>query len=564
MTDAADNAPPVVRPRRLVPRYPVAATMRLRTADGRELEYQARDVSTGGVFLATDEALEIFSDVEVCVALPDGRQLLVPARLVHVLSPQKAAGFGIAAGMGLQFEPRTSEQQDGIARLVEAAKATDPRPRVPRVIAGADSSAVRADPLLSYVLSLIDGERGPEELAEASALDLETTDQMLLALLRSGVIELVTAAGVPARAAEPRSTPSVRGAPAARAAHAQPAPLEPSLRQRLTQLCERMGGNHYAALGLTPDASREQIRQRFFERSKLLHPDAYFGKDLGDDLPQLERAFARVSEAYAVLSRPSSRGEYDAYLAQERALRAVASAEVVAAVHPALPALPANQVQDDAARSSAAPASARAASVASRADQRAVVLRDLHRVLGAHAVVPRRDAGGVVERWLALAESAQRAGQVEEAVKHVQLLAAMQIEDLQLKARVEHVRALVMRSVAFRFEKQALYEEKHQKWDQAARSWLKVCAGRPDDPNAHRRAALATREANGDMRCAVELAKRAVQLAPGDAHNRRALGHMYLAVGMKLNARRELETAVRLSYPDAATQRLLQQLPRAQ
>jgi tetratricopeptide (TPR) repeat protein len=237
---------------------------------------------------------------------------------------------------------------------------------------------------------------------------------------------------------------------------------------------------------------------------------------------------------------------------------------VVAAVHPALPALPANQVQDDAARSSAAPASARAASVASRADQRAVVLRDLHRVLGAHAVVPRRDAGGVVERWLALAESAQRAGQVEEAVKHVQLLAAMQIEDLQLKARVEHVRALVMRSVAFRFEKQALYEEKHQKWDQAARSWLKVCAGRPDDPNAHRRAALATREANGDMRCAVELAKRAVQLAPGDAHNRRALGHMYLAVGMKLNARRELETAVRLSYPDAATQRLLQQLPRAQ
>jgi Flp pilus assembly protein TadD len=54
--------------------------------------------------------------------------------------------------------------------------------------------------------------------------------------------------------------------------------------------------------------------------------------------------------------------------------------------------------------------------------------------------------------------------------------------------------------------------------------------------------------ADGDVRKAIELAKRAVELSPLDAHSRRVLGPAYLAAGMKRSARDELEAAVQLSH----------------
>jgi tetratricopeptide (TPR) repeat protein len=116
------------------------------------------------------------------------------------------------------------------------------------------------------------------------------------------------------------------------------------------------------------------------------------------------------------------------------------------------------------------------------------------------------------------------------------------------RERVERVCALVLGELAAEYEKQALYEERHQKWSDAARSWQRVGEGRPDDPEPWRHAALAMLAAEGDPRRVIELAKRAVELAPLDAHSRRVLGHAYLAAGMKVSARDELEAAVRLSH----------------
>jgi molecular chaperone DnaJ len=63
-----------------------------------------------------------------------------------------------------------------------------------------------------------------------------------------------------------------------------------------------MAKNYYVILGLTPNASAEEIRDAYRHRAKEVHPDHAGGDN---------RAFIDVQEAYAVLSRPERRRAYD-------------------------------------------------------------------------------------------------------------------------------------------------------------------------------------------------------------------------------------------------------------
>ena len=58
------------RPRRLAPRYPARLAALVQTVDGARIPYPARDVSSGGIFLATDAPLEIFSEPVVGFIFP--------------------------------------------------------------------------------------------------------------------------------------------------------------------------------------------------------------------------------------------------------------------------------------------------------------------------------------------------------------------------------------------------------------------------------------------------------------------------------------------------------------
>ncbi|XP_067877859.1 dnaJ homolog subfamily C member 4 isoform X3 [Heterodontus francisci] len=79
-----------------------------------------------------------------------------------------------------------------------------------------------------------------------------------------------------------------------------------------TALLRFSGSNYYRVLGIKPDATLEQIKQAFLDQSKKLHPDI----DLSN--PDLHTQFVRLNEAYSVLSKPSSRLEYDAKLRLQR------------------------------------------------------------------------------------------------------------------------------------------------------------------------------------------------------------------------------------------------------
>ena len=71
--------------------------------------------------------------------------------------------------------------------------------------------------------------------------------------------------------------------------------------------------DYYALLGLTRDASSEEIKRAYFEAAQKLHPD----KNTAAGETEL---FLGVQQAYEVLSNPARRKQYDATLPPEEKL----------------------------------------------------------------------------------------------------------------------------------------------------------------------------------------------------------------------------------------------------
>jgi DnaJ-domain-containing protein 1 len=69
----------------------------------------------------------------------------------------------------------------------------------------------------------------------------------------------------------------------------------------------------YAVLGLDPAAEPDAIKAAYLAAAKTYHPDALTRAGLDKDARvRATRVFAKMSKAYAVLSDPKRRGEYDA------------------------------------------------------------------------------------------------------------------------------------------------------------------------------------------------------------------------------------------------------------
>lgn len=74
---------------------------------------------------------------------------------------------------------------------------------------------------------------------------------------------------------------------------------------------------YYDVLGLTPDASDDEIRRAYRELAKLFHPDRHAGAP--DDVQyRSQQVMARINEAYRALADPDRRRTYDDDLAGAR------------------------------------------------------------------------------------------------------------------------------------------------------------------------------------------------------------------------------------------------------
>jgi curved DNA-binding protein CbpA len=107
---------------------------------------------------------------------------------------------------------------------------------------------------------------------------------------------------------------------------------------------------------------------------------------------------------------------------------------------------------------------------------------------------------------------------------------------------------------------QAQYEERAERWKEAARSYTRAADGMLDDAAVQAKAAETMLRADLDLRKAAEYAKRATGLEPQSAQFHMILGKIYLAAGLALNARREIELAAELAPSDATIARLLESI----
>jgi tetratricopeptide (TPR) repeat protein len=72
---------------------------------------------------------------------------------------------------------------------------------------------------------------------------------------------------------------------------------------------EESYGSHYQVLGIGRKASREAVDHAYFQLARKLHPD------VAGDSPETVAKFARINEAYLVLSDSEERRKYDEEIA---------------------------------------------------------------------------------------------------------------------------------------------------------------------------------------------------------------------------------------------------------
>ena len=380
----------------------------------------------------------------------------------------------------------------------------------------------------------------------------------------------------------------------------EPVDLPRERRKQILDLYYRLPQlDYYEVLGVPYDADRKQIRAAYFSLSKAFHPDSMFRKELGSYKAKMTKVFEALTEAYETLGKQQKRSEYDAY---RRSTRSIADAEralsteidaadaepLVPVDVPRAPALP--HVAYDVPMPTPIPAAPREVSPEARRIARELLERRLRgvggrpprnvapvRVSEAPAADDRQSlakqltrslietskltgSSDPVTRAVLLAREAFERGDVASSVQHVARALSIAPERSDLRAEHERLSRVIAERLASDYAEHARFEAKQGKWASAAVSWAKVCEGRPEDAQAHRAAAFALMKAGGDLRGAQKYAQQAVFLAPEDVEARILLAQIHLTVGLKLNARRELETAAKLDPANEMVKNLFSEL----
>jgi curved DNA-binding protein CbpA len=164
------------------------------------------------------------------------------------------------------------------------------------------------------------------------------------------------------------------------------------------------------------------------------------------------------------------------------------------------------------------------------------------------------------QQQTAYAKEFESKGNLIEAANCLRLAATFEPDRADIRAEYQRVSALVAADLAQRYEKRAQYEERAGKWKVAAESWSKVSEGRLNEAYPARKTAEMLLKAGEDVVLAKKYAERAVELDPRNVSNITLLAAIYIAGGLVLNAKRELEKANKLDPGNEVVKNLLKDL----
>lgn len=265
--------------------------------------------------------------------------------------------------------------------------------------------------------------------------------------------------------------------------------------------------SHYRLLGVSPLATPGEVRKAFLERSKQFHPDNFFRKNLGSYAARLGTLFQRLKVAADTLMDPEERRRYDRESAKQ-----FTSEEKAALVEREIALL--------------------------EEEQRAKARRE--RLLHARGFVRLTRAREVMaEADVFLAE-----GDVGRAAERYQLASELDPRLEEAKTRLAEVRRVgeVRRAdLALDEAERARAEGRRSRAAELLRT-----AAELDPANGRVQFALGRvlSEDGGDWKEIRQLAQRAVECGETGPAVRLLLGEALLKLGLKKNARRELEAAL--------------------
>jgi curved DNA-binding protein CbpA len=392
------------------------------------------------------------------------------------------------------------------------------------------------------------------------------------------------------------------------AALAEDVDLEPEIRRRVIDAFHDLDRrDHYALLGVEENADRKAIKRAYYDLAATFHPDRYFRKRLGSFKVRMEAVFARLTIAHDTVSDKAKRNEYDVYLSEQRISQAIEEnlargaseakqaeesvertvrAEVGDAPPP--PPAPSSSPQiaitsspqiDVTARrealarrllggNQARPASSPTMATVKRSES--VPMAPSSSPMAASDAVNalrrryeermERAKQSEARKFAVQAEVAAKAGDLVAAANAFRIAANLTKSDTELEKRAQEARLKADGLLSETYTRQARYEESHDQWPEAARSWGRVCRANPKDANAHERAAHAIVKTSGDLHDAARAALRACELEPRNALFRITLASCYSAAGLVLNARRELDTAAQLAPHDDTIQAMIKRV----
>jgi curved DNA-binding protein CbpA len=447
-----------------------------------------------------------------------------------------------------------------------------------------------------YVFSRLDGVLTVDDLCATVGLEHDEVSRIVTKLVELDVVEVL-------EGDEPESSePSLGGAPseAEDAAPLVSSPpdeggdLAPEVRQLLNALRIRLeNSNYYEMLGVPPIADKAAIRRAYFDLSKKLHPDAYFGKNIGKYRALMEEVFGRLTEAYETLSRKDRRAKYDEYVADqirawemERRLRG----EDAEPAPPIPDDQPSAHTEQAPARQQPPPRPRPEVKIGAESEfhrkmrqerGRQALMKLIHmspsggppqaqtvmKQMASSIVLEEPKAGGpantvLAHRYARAGVEALALNDLNTAMNFLQLAAELAPGEQSIKAASEKIRVHAQTTLSHTYEKQGRYEEEAGHYLQAAASFSKALDIRGDDHDLMHRVALNLLRGNGNHDKARDLARQAVKAQPEKAQYRLTLAEIYLKKGWEPEAKQELETACRLDPLNEQAARLLRAMGR--
>ncbi|MEO6598873.1 MAG: DnaJ domain-containing protein [Polyangiaceae bacterium] len=440
------------------------------------------------------------------------------------------------------------------------------------LVSGVSVRDLPIGPTEAFALSRIDGQGTVSDLAVATGLTPDDVQGIVSRLVALGAVQVIDV-----RSVVVAPTPTMRSGE-------HPIPLavqnqeevDLTLEQQhvLLDLDRRLDKiDHYELLGVQPAAAVKVIRNAYFERVRLFHPDRHFGKPLGRFQAPLLRVFGKFTEAYEALRRPESRAEYDRYLDARQRTLALDRYFHEATREPSPSSVPPASGMRESRRPSEA-TSLRASSVPPSDPE--ARRRALARKLGHSSVPPRpsspalpavntqalaaeelkrryeqrlsRAREGQREHYQKLAKEAEERKDWLAAANALRVAASLSPGDVVLSGDLAELERRAAAALWESYVERAKYAAIEGRSAEAADAYERAALGHPS-PALFERAAFFTLEAGGDLKRAAKLAKQAVSLAPNAAKCRLTLAQIYSAADLRESALAELDRA-RTLEPD--------------